>query len=62
MTVSEIKRFGNAAGADILVLGKISRLDQSEFDLEKGEELLLQISLRFISTQNGSTLGMVTKT
>jgi hypothetical protein len=61
MPADAIKKIGYSLQADYLVLGKISRLNDNDFDPDKRNHLLLQISFRLISTRDGAVLGVLSR-
>jgi len=58
LNLNEIRQLGTDLNADYLILGKIIRFDDNTFDPENRDEISIQITFRFISTEDGSVAGM----
>jgi curli biogenesis system outer membrane secretion channel CsgG len=61
MPMDAIKKLGQTLGADYLVLGKITRLNDNDFDPGRRDHLLMQITFRLISTRDGAVIGVLSR-
>ncbi len=56
-----IKKLGQTLGADYLVLGKITRLNDNDFDPDRRNHLHIQITFRLLSTRDGAVIGVLSR-
>jgi curli biogenesis system outer membrane secretion channel CsgG len=61
MPADAIKKLGQTLGADYLVLGKITRLNDNDFDPGRRDHLDVQITFRRISTRDGAVIGVLSR-
>lgn len=61
MPADAIKKLGQTLGADYLVLGKITRLNDNDFNPDRRNHLLMQITFRLISIRDGAVIGVLSR-
>ncbi len=61
MPADAIKKLSQTLGADYLVLGKITRLNDNDFDPGRRDHLHVQITFRLISTRDGVVIGILSR-
>ena len=61
LSVDQIKSFERVTRADLLILGKLIRLDANNFDPEKRDSSSIEIAFRLISAGDGSVVGMFSR-
>jgi curli biogenesis system outer membrane secretion channel CsgG len=61
MPADAIKKLSQPLGADYLILGKITRLNDNDFDPGSRNHLHAQITFRLISARDGAVIGVLSR-